>query len=76
MGEHLCPICGKHTFPEYDSYEICPICGWEDDGLQYKRPDYAGGANPLSQNEYRKQWQERQAKSKGDAQNADDTAKL
>lgn len=71
MKQHLCPICGKHQFSRHDSFEICPICGWENDGVQFNHPDFPGGANPLSQNDYRKQWQERQVGSKGDVQNAD-----
>lgn len=57
MGEHLCPVCGKHTFPERDSFEICPICKWEDDELQINQPDYDGGANYISLNEYREKWE-------------------
>ncbi|MCC8042205.1 MAG: hypothetical protein LIO69_01545 [Oscillospiraceae bacterium] len=34
------------------------FCGWENDGVQYDDPDYAGGANPESLNEYRKLWAE------------------
>jgi hypothetical protein len=30
------------------SYEICPICFWEDDHVQFRRPTMAGGANPVS----------------------------
>lgn len=57
-GQHLCPVCGKTTFPERDSFNICPICGWEDDDLQLKRPEYWGGANDMSLNEYKKNWLE------------------
>ena len=34
------------------SFDICPYCGWEDDDLQLNNPDYSGGANNLSLNEY------------------------
>ncbi len=27
------------------SYAICPVCGWEDDHVQLRHPDLAGGAN-------------------------------
>ncbi|TDD44967.1 hypothetical protein E1263_39675 [Kribbella antibiotica] len=30
------------------SYEICSICFWEDDAVQLRWPDWAGGANSLS----------------------------
>jgi hypothetical protein len=37
-------------------YEICEICGWEDDPVQSADPDYAGGANEESLNECRAKW--------------------
>ncbi len=41
-----CPGCGFLVFDEPPgSYDICPICGWEDDGVQLEAPGYAGGAN-------------------------------
>lgn len=48
-----CPVCGKYEFEEYDDYDICPVCNWENDGLQYDDHNYAGGANDLSVNEAR-----------------------
>ena len=48
-----CPVCGKYEFEEYDDYDICPVCNWENDGLQYNDHNYAGGANNLSVNEAR-----------------------
>lgn len=27
-----CPCCGWPTLDERDAYEICSVCGWEDDG--------------------------------------------
>jgi hypothetical protein len=32
------------------TFEICPVCFWEDDGVQYEDPDYEGGANGISLN--------------------------
>lgn len=54
----VCPVCGKHRFTELGKYEICPVCGWEDDPIQVKDPDFAGGANSESLNEYRKKYLE------------------
>ncbi len=48
-----CPVCGKTEFEEYSSFDICPFCKWEDDGIQGDDHNYAGGANHLSVNEAR-----------------------
>ena len=48
-----CPVCGKYEFPEENSFDICPICGWENDGVQAHNHNFAGGANYLSVNEAR-----------------------
>lgn len=46
MGTFPCPCCGYLTFGEpAGSYEICPICYWEDDPVQLRRPERGGGAN-------------------------------
>lgn len=50
---HLCPVCGKYMFEDEGSYDICPYCHWEDDDLQEDDPDYAGGANDLSLNQFK-----------------------
>ena len=53
-----CPVCGKYTFQSGPgNYEICPVCGWEDDKAQYKDPNLKGGANKLSLKEYKKQYE-------------------
>ncbi len=56
MAKHKCPVCGQYEFSRKDSFEVCEICGWEDDSLQEDEPDYAGGANRLSLNQFRKEW--------------------
>ncbi len=48
-----CPSCSSLTLDEKDVYEICPICGWEDDPTQSQDPNYTGGANEMSLNQYR-----------------------
>lgn len=41
-----CPSCGFQVFEEPSgSYEICVICGWEDDPVQRAHPLLQGGAN-------------------------------
>lgn len=53
-GKINCPVCGKYEFEEIGDYDICEVCGWENDGLQMKNPNLKGGANRESLNEARK----------------------
>jgi hypothetical protein len=48
--KYTCPCCGYKTLDEKptDTYEICGICFWEDDGVQFRDPNYEGGANEVS----------------------------
>ena len=48
--KYTCPCCGYKTLDEKPpgTYDICPICFWEDDPVQYNDPDYEGGANHIS----------------------------
>lgn len=48
--KHACPCCGYFTF-KYElgnTFQICPVCYWEDDGVQLDDPTYEGGANRVS----------------------------
>ncbi len=51
-----CPSCGFYTSGEnsFGSYNICELCGWEDDGVQLANPASGGGANRRSLIEYQK----------------------
>jgi len=50
----ICPVCGNDTFDNVDfEWNICPECFWEYDSLQVENPDYDGGANCHSLNEYK-----------------------
>lgn len=44
-----CPCCGYKTLDEDPpgTYDICPICFWEDDGVQFEDLDYEGGTNDV-----------------------------
>lgn len=52
MSEKLftCPCCGYKTLKEEPpgTFDICPVCFWEDDNIQLSDPDYEGGANGVS----------------------------
>ncbi len=56
---HLCPVCGRYEFPDMDTFGICPICDWFDDGVYEDDPDYKGGGYPLSLNEARAEWRKK-----------------
>jgi Cysteine-rich CPCC len=47
---YTCPCCGYKTLSEKPpgTYEICKICFWEDDPIQYDKPEHEGGANKVS----------------------------
>jgi hypothetical protein len=51
-----CPSCDSLTIDVRGDYEICSVCGWEDDPVQLGDPTFAGGANRSSLNEARKHW--------------------
>jgi len=50
-----CPCCGFLTLfgSTRGTFDICPVCGWEDDNVQFDSPDRQGGANGVSLNEAR-----------------------
>lgn len=51
-----CKICGKSEIEH--EFQVCKVCGWEDDEIQYENPDYIGGANDMSFNMYQNFWKE------------------
>jgi hypothetical protein len=55
MIGYACPCCGflTRSRQEYGTYEICPVCGWEDDDDQFENPDQDGCANDVSLNQAR-----------------------
>lgn len=48
-----CPCCGEGQVESGHQYDVCTVCHWEDDPLQFDHPDYKGGANKMSLNEAR-----------------------
>lgn len=66
MIRFACPCCGFLTRSEaaYGSFDICPVCFWEDDNVQGDDPTYAGGANIVSLNQARQNYREFGAKQR------------
>ncbi|MDR1019495.1 MAG: hypothetical protein LBL73_01955 [Synergistaceae bacterium] len=59
-AKHACPICGEYAFEYANSYDICPVCHWEDEEYQIKHPDEEDGPNGgMSLNQYRAEWEKR-----------------
>jgi cysteine-rich CPCC protein len=47
---YSCLCCGFFTLTEQPpgTFAICPVCHWEDDEVQTRDPEFAGGANEVS----------------------------
>ncbi|MGM9508121.1 CPCC family cysteine-rich protein [Larkinella sp. GY13] len=50
FDKYKCPCCGYLTLDVKadNTFQICPVCFWEDDGVQLNDPTYEGGANNIS----------------------------
>ncbi|MCQ2396865.1 MAG: hypothetical protein MJ106_04115 [Lentisphaeria bacterium] len=57
-----CPCCGIRVLDTKGKYEICPVCGWEDDPIQAKDHAFAGGANSIALVDARIAWKRKQKK--------------
>ena len=55
VAKYACPCCGNLTLSQEPpgTFELCEVCYWEDDPVQFDDPDFGGGANRLSLNEAR-----------------------
>ena len=53
--KYQCPCCESYGLNEQagNTFQLCPICYWEDDGVQSNDPEYEGGANKVSLNQGR-----------------------
>ncbi len=54
MRSNICACC---EIEEVEFFDICTVCGWQNDPLQNDNPKYAGGANELSLLDYKKQFE-------------------
>ncbi len=63
-----CPCCRFLTLSEKPpgTFEICPVCRWEDDYAQYNNPSLVGGANKVSLNQAQENYREFGAVSRDD----------
>lgn len=57
-GPYSCPCCGHLTLSERGGYEMCSMCGWEDDGQDdHDSHVVRGGPNgPLSLDDARAEY--------------------
>ena len=46
--KNSCPVCGYLTLDERNSFEICGICFWEDDGIDEFEENEVSGPNHIS----------------------------
>ena len=61
-----CPCCSYLTLSDCfsGSWEMCSVCNWEDDDVQFRNPDYEVGANRESLNQARAKFVGKQAETK------------
>ncbi|HWA29969.1 MAG TPA: CPCC family cysteine-rich protein [Rhizomicrobium sp.] len=60
-----CLCCASRTIRERGAFEICPVCGWEDDPSQAADENLAGGANVQTLAQARAAWLNR-SRTQGD----------
>ena len=56
-----CPCCNAGTINS--QYDICLVCGWEDDIVQNEYGNFSGGANKMSLIEHRQNFLEQRKKN-------------
>jgi hypothetical protein len=60
--KNSCPVCGYLTLHERDSFDICAICFWEDDGIDDFEVNEDSGPNHMTLKEGREIFQEAKRK--------------
>jgi hypothetical protein len=60
--KNSCPVCGYLTLDERDSFDICAICFWEDDGIDDFEENNDSGPNQMTLKEGREIFQEAKRK--------------
>jgi hypothetical protein len=55
-GLYPCPVCETpNKFFDIGCYDICDVCGWQDDDLQYDDPNETG-INNITYSEAKRLW--------------------
>lgn len=60
--KNSCPVCGYLTLNQRNSFDICAICFWEDDGIDDFEVNEDSGPNHMSLKEGREIFQEAKRK--------------
>lgn len=50
-----CPVCGEYIFRKESDFDICSVCGWQNEPTSHPDEVYSG-ANTMSLNEARARW--------------------
>ena len=58
MKKERCSCCGNKTIIDKGHYDICDVCGWQDDPIQNDNEYYEGGANEMSLKQAKKAYKE------------------
>jgi len=60
--KNSCPVCGYLTLEQRDSFDICSICFWEDDGIDDFEVNEDSGPNHMTLKEGREIFQKAKRK--------------
>jgi hypothetical protein len=53
LFDYQCPCCDYFTLERRSEYDICPICFWEDNGIDLDELDSHSGPNHMTLREGR-----------------------
>lgn len=56
--KHKCPVCGQYIFKDKASFDICPVCHWEDDGSDEWDDEDLCGPNDLPFKKFKERYLE------------------
>ena len=60
---HMCPICGEYKFKNENSYDVCHICGWIDDGSEDNPFSDYSSANVISIKDAKEEFRQKRLKN-------------